>query len=179
MTYYRRNMRLAKSVLVLFFCAALPTIVSSEPAQVQTPSPVIYLADNLNEEAGLGWCIDTVGRGLSDALHAHSCKPRGGDVQFRYDKASNQIASVTFADKCLVALKNNVGSGFGLFQCDSAEPNQKYHYQAGSFQLVHNDALCIAVGKEIRSAGPFQSRDLVLASCTDTETVRLKWTVRD
>ena len=179
MSSYCGNMQTAVSVLACVFITALSIPVSAEPARVQTPSPVIYLADNLNEEAGLGWCIDTVGRGLSDALHAHSCKPRGGDVQFRYDEASNQIASVAFADKCLVALNNSAGAGFGLFQCDPAEPNQKYRYLAGSFQLAHNAGLCITVGKEIRTAGPFQSRNLILASCTDTETVRLKWVVRD
>jgi len=52
---------------------------------IQTPSPVIYLADNLDEQDQLGYCIDTRGNGFNEELHAHSCKASGGDVQFYYD----------------------------------------------------------------------------------------------
>ena len=62
------------------------------PPELQTPAPVIYLADNLDEQDKLGWCIDTVGRGLFDRLHAHSCKPHGGDVQFKFDAASGHCS---------------------------------------------------------------------------------------
>ncbi len=52
----------------------------AEPPQLQTSAPVIFLADNLDEQDKLGWCIDTQGRGFSERLHAHSCKPQGGNV---------------------------------------------------------------------------------------------------
>ena len=55
------------------------------PPELQTPEPVIYLADNIDEQDALGWCIDTLGRGWSEQLQTHSCKPQGGDVQFAYD----------------------------------------------------------------------------------------------
>ena len=29
------------------------------PPVLQTPEPVIYLADNIDEQEELGWCIDT------------------------------------------------------------------------------------------------------------------------
>ncbi|NRB29925.1 MAG: hypothetical protein HRU27_04945, partial [Rhizobiaceae bacterium] len=84
------------SPFALFTGFALFTSVAGVPAlaadpDLKTPSPVIYLADNLDEKDNLGWCIDTVGRGLSDRLHAHSCKPRGGDVQFKFDAQTGQI----------------------------------------------------------------------------------------
>ena len=71
-------------------------MTQSNPPILQTPSPVIYLADNLDEKDQLGYCIDTRGRGFNEELHAHSCKPRGGDVQFSYNKETLQICSVEF-----------------------------------------------------------------------------------
>ena len=55
--------------------ALAPATMASE-ANIKTPSPVIHLKDNLDETDGLGWCIDTVGRGYAETLHAHSCKPQ-------------------------------------------------------------------------------------------------------
>ena len=48
-------------------------ITKAEPPILQTPAPVIFLADNLDEPDHLGFCIDTVGRGKSDRIHVHSC----------------------------------------------------------------------------------------------------------
>ena len=59
----------------LFFLFA--SIVYGSIPQIRTPLPVIYLEDNLDEKDNLGYCIDTVGRGFAEKLHAHSCKPRG------------------------------------------------------------------------------------------------------
>ena len=70
-------MRYATIILALLINA---NTGEAAPPELQTPAPVIYLADNLDEQDKLGWCIDTVGQGLSDRLHAHSCKPHGGDV---------------------------------------------------------------------------------------------------
>ena len=90
--------------VALLLLLGLPAAAYAAPPDLRTPAPVIYLADNLDEQDGLGWCIDTRGRGFSDRLHAHSCKPRGGDVQFRYDEAARRIASATFAGKCAALL---------------------------------------------------------------------------
>jgi hypothetical protein len=70
------------------FCILMTFNAKSEPPEVKTPAPVIFLADNLNEPEKLGWCIDTKGRGFSEVLHAHSCKPHGGDVQFLFVQKS-------------------------------------------------------------------------------------------
>ena len=85
-----------RGVFLLMLCS--PMAAYSAPPDLQTPAPVIYLADNLDEQDNLGFCIDTVGRGFSERLHAHSCKPRGGDVQFDYDR--RRIVSATYAGKC-------------------------------------------------------------------------------
>ena len=61
-----------------------------------------------NEKDKLGWCIDTKGRGFTEELHAHSCKPTNkdasfvfdDDVLFRYNDVSGQIRSATYANKC-------------------------------------------------------------------------------
>ena len=74
------NIRQMLSLLVLVAASAI-----AAPPELQTPEPVIYLADNIDEQDALGWCIDTLGRGWSEQLQTHSCKPQGGDVQFAYD----------------------------------------------------------------------------------------------
>ncbi len=54
---------------------------SAAPPDLRTAAPVIRLSDNLDEAEGIGWCINTIGRGLSDRLHAHSCKHHVDDLQ--------------------------------------------------------------------------------------------------
>ena len=88
-----------KLILLLLF---IPIVSFGQKSPIlQTPSPVIYLADNLDEQDQLGYCIDTRGRGFNEKLHAHSCKPRGGDVQFLYKKETLQICSVAFPGYCI------------------------------------------------------------------------------
>ena len=74
----------AGSMFAAMMLLVLPLTGKAEEPAIQTQGTVIYLADNLNEEAKLGWCIDTQGRGFSDKLHSHSCKPTGGDTQFSF-----------------------------------------------------------------------------------------------
>lgn len=150
------------------------------PPELRTPSPVIYLADNLDEEDNLGWCIDTVGRGLSDRLHAHSCKPRGGDVQFKFDAASGRIRSATFDNLCVEILGGaKAGAKLGLLTCGGKAAQQFVYEQSGSEFRVKSDAsLCLAVGPASRRAGPFMSRDLVLAACAGTETRYKAWVIK-
>lgn len=56
------------------FVLLVPVSVSAvaAPPELQTPEPVIYLADNIDEKDALGWCIDTLGRGWSEQLQTHS-----------------------------------------------------------------------------------------------------------
>ncbi len=153
----------------------------SAPPDLKTPSPVIYLADNLDEKDRLGFCIDTVGRGPSDRLHAHSCKPQGGDVQFRFDTAKGQIRSATFDNKC-AALMDAPATGVKLALLDCANGDEQrfaFTTDSGEFHPAGRNDLCLAVGPASRTAGPFMARDLMLADCVSTDAGLKRWIVAD
>ncbi len=160
------------------FWALVSFSAHGAPPNLQTPEPVIYLADNLDEQDKLGWCIDTVGRGFSDRLHAHSCKPRGGDVQFYYNSALHQIVSATFSGKC-ATLSSSAATGvsLGLVDCSASSTKQLFDYnkQTSEFRPQGDHTLCLVVGKASRSAGPFMSRKLQLATCNSTDAKYRKW----
>lgn len=92
------------TVLAMSLALAAPVTAYSESPKPQSGKPVIYLADNLDEQDQLGWCIDTLGRGFQEKLQTHSCKPAsegGTDTQFSYDANSGQIRSVPYKGKCM------------------------------------------------------------------------------
>ncbi|MDE0524419.1 MAG: RICIN domain-containing protein [Boseongicola sp.] len=150
-------------------------------ANVRTPSPVIHLKDNLDEVDGLGWCIDTVGRGYAETLHAHSCKPQGGDVQFAHDPETGAIQSVAFSEKCIAVLPEGASTDFGLRDCDNADPAQQFSFDPATGAIAPGGvpSLCMAVGESSRRAGPFMSRDLVLDACAAIEPALRTWVIRD
>lgn len=166
------------SLLTIFFCYS--SLVLAVSPNLQTPSPVIYLADNLDEERNLGYCLDTRGRGFSERMHAHSCKPRGGDVQFVYKRESLQIRSATFDGKCVIVLgEAAAGSSFGLVDCTSKDKLQSFDYDEATleFRSSANKTLCISVGKESRRAGPFMARSLRLSICQSTKPKYKQWVI--
>ena len=64
-------------------------------------------------------------------MHAHSCKPRGGDVQFKYGYDENRIQSATFERKCVGVIdKIKDGCRLGLFDCDSLSKLHKFDYDS-------------------------------------------------
>ena len=149
---------------------------------IQTVGPIIHLADNLNEEASLGWCIDTEGRGLSGQLHAHSCKPTGDDVLFTYVADSDQIQSATYADVCMAYnAPDNTENPFGLIACDATDEAQHFTYDEASMEIrLGMDATqCVTVAAAIDDAGPFQSRDLILAACDALEPGFKQWVIQE
>ena len=166
-----------RGVFLLMLCS--PMAAYSAPPDLQTPAPVIYLADNLDEQDNLGFCIDTVGRGFSERLHAHSCKPRGGDVQFDYDR--KRIVSATYAGKCAtLQAPAAAGVSLGLLDCSEASAGQIFDYDvdAMEFRPGADRDLCLVVGAESRTAGPFMSRSLELAPCASTDATRKQWRVK-
>ena len=169
-----------KTVAVLMMGGLFSAALAEEPV-MQTPSPVIFLNDNLGEPDQLGWCIDTLGRGFGEQIHAHSCKPQGGDVQFAYIADQRRIASVEFDGKCMV--KSPAGSDvvFDLLDCDASDPAQHFNFDQALGRFSPSDApdLCVAVGETIRQAGPFSSRDLLLADCETTAAARITWTFQE
>ena len=162
------------------FCVLITFNAKSEPPKVKTPAPVIFLADNLNEPENLGWCIDTKGRGFSEVLHAHSCKPHGGEGQFLFDQGSGQIKSIAFANKCATISSLAPSGTFGLYNCNVESASQifKFNSQNGEFHPQDNTDLCITVGETSKSAGPFMSRKLYLARCDKTIGKFKKWVIK-
>ncbi|MGP6089916.1 hypothetical protein [Antarctobacter jejuensis] len=175
----------ASTFAVLFATSmslAFPQLSLAEAPGIKTAGPVIHLAENLDEEAMLGWCIDTEGRGLSDQLHAHSCKPTGDDVLFTYAAESGRIQSATYDGMCMVyTAPDNVENPFGLVACDEQDPKQAFAYDATSMEmrLAADPAQCVTVSATIDDAGPFQSRDLILAACDELDPSFKQWVVKD
>jgi hypothetical protein len=170
-------MRLATLVFGLTVFTIAPAGLADPPA-LKTPAPVIYLADNLDEADQLGWCIDTQGRGFSDKLHAHSCKPQGGDVQFSLNEKTGQIMSVAFESFCM-EYQPDADDPFGLVACNSDSSAQRFKFDTATSHLLPADqsTQCIVVGNASRTAGPFMSRDLLLADCSSTRSELRKWVV--
>lgn len=158
---------------------AAPKLASDNAPIIQTPPPIIFLNDNLDEKDKLGWCIDTKGRDLTEQLHAHSCKPAGHDVLFSYDDVSGQIRSATYETKCAEILSADAEVPFGLLDCDANNPAQQFSYNAGTFELHprgQNDQ-CISAGAASSAAGPYMSRSLLLTPCKDAPAALKQWTV--
>ncbi|WP_371171497.1 RICIN domain-containing protein [Aliiroseovarius sp. 2305UL8-7] len=163
---------------IAIFIGLLGSGSLADAPNVRTPAPVIYLADNLDEAASLGWCIDTVGRGFSGQLHAHSCKPQGGDVQFALVGEQGVIRSVAFPDYCM-QVQSDQTVPLGMATCETENPAQQFKFtpETQAISPVSDMTSCIAVGTESRSAGPFMSRDLMLLPCEDVEPIYRSWVV--
>jgi len=165
----------------LFLPLLVAPLAHADSPELKTPEPVIYLADNLDEKDKLGWCIDTLGRGWSEQLQTHSCKPQGGDVQFSFNKETRQIMSVEFPGKCATLHEAAAaGVSFDLLDCSSESAAQLFIYNAETLEFMPEGdrSLCIAAGAESRSAGPFMSRDLELAPCASTDAILKQWVVK-
>ncbi len=147
----------------------------------RTPVPVIHFADNLDEANGLGLCIDTIGRGLSDGLHAYSCKPRGEDVQFRYSETTGQITSVAFKGKFMACLHpDDPSEPLGLVDRDAAASAQRFIHDPGSMTIrpTVDESKCLSVGANSRSAGPSMARYHCFTQCSEADMQFRQWIVR-
>ena len=170
--------RIKKLIVLLLF---IPLFAFGQtPPLRQTPSPVIYLADNLDEQDQLGYCIDTRGRGFNEKLHAHSCKPRGGDVQFLYKKETLQICSVEFPGHC-IEMHGGASKGVSLrlVESDTSSSDQKFIYNEDSGEFVPEEdlTLCLAVGETSADAGPYMSRSLTLELSSETDVKLKQWVI--
>lgn len=155
-------------------------VVELNTPVIQTPSPLIHLADNLDEQDELGWCMDTKGNGFNEDLHAHSCKPIGGDVQFYYNEETNQICSAEFVDFCVEMTGGPVeGMTLSLVDSDPSSSEQKFIYddESGEFRPDGNNNLCLAAGITSASAGIYMSRTLTLELVSDTDVSLKKWVI--
>lgn len=147
---------------------------------IQTPSPLIHLADNLDEQDQLGWCIDTRGNGFNGNLHLHSCKASGGDVQFIYNEETLQICSAEFAGFCIEMSEGSFeGMSLFLVESNTDTPNQRFVYNedSGEFNPEEDINLCLAAGDTSTVAGIYMSRSLTLELSSETEESLKKWII--
>ncbi len=77
---------------LLFLASLISLSANAAPPELQTPEPVIYLADNIDEKDNLGWCIDTLGRGWSEQLQTHSCNLKA--VMCNFSTIKKHVRSV-------------------------------------------------------------------------------------
>ena len=172
-------------MLVAVALATISMIGAAEAPDIKSGTPVIYLADNLDEKDKLGWCIDTKGRGFSEILHAHSCKPDRGkdlDTQFSWHEESGQIRSVAFEGKCMTLNKPaDPVEPFGLLDCTSDESAQQFVYDPESMEIrpATDPSQCVVVAQDSRAAGPFMSRDLIYASCQSIAKKHKQWIIKN
>jgi hypothetical protein len=160
---------------------SVPIYAYADAPNIQTVGPIIHLADNLDEEASLGWCIDTEGRELSDQLQAHSYKPGGDDVLFTFAAEKGMIESATYEGLCMAYNDpENAVNPFGLIPCDAADPAQHFVYDDTTMemQLASDTAQCVTVAETIDDAGPYQSRDLILAPCDALDVNFKQWVIK-
>jgi len=165
--------------VVCLMLGIFPNSVKALPPELQTDAPVIYLADNLDERNNLGWCIDTIGRGFGDQLHAHSCKPDGGDVQYYYDEETKQIISHAFEGKCMdLDNPSSQNLPFGLLDCTS-DTSQQFIYDTETMLITpaSDASLCVAVAEASQTAGRYRKRALKLSACAETEAKLMEWTM--
>lgn len=147
---------------------------------IQTPAPLIHLADNLDEQDRLGWCIDTRGNGFNENLHTHSCKASGGDVQFIYNEETLQICSVEFTGYCVEMSGGPIeGMSLSLVESNTDSPDQRFVYNesSGEFNPEEDTSLCIAAGNTSAVAGIYMSRSLTLEISSETEESLKKWII--
>ncbi|MEP5730170.1 MAG: ricin-type beta-trefoil lectin domain protein [Sulfitobacter sp.] len=164
------------------FSVIMPQASFAKAPVIQTVEPVIHLADNLDEEAKLGWCFDTEGRELSDQLQAHSCKPNGDDVLFSFAPDTGMIESATYKGLCMAYNDpENAVNPFVLITCDDTDPAQRFAYDAESMEihLASDSTQCVTVAPTIDDAGPYQSRDLIPAACDTLDPSFKQWVIKD
>ena len=163
---------------------ALAFPVYADAPKLKNTGPIIFLADNLDEKDQLGWCIDTQGRGLSDAIQAHSCKPdssdiRNRDVLFDFDQSSGRIEHAEYAGLCLTVNEAGASTALGLIDCVAGSAAQTFTYSEdmGAIHPLGDTSLCLAVAAESRSAGPYMSRGLGIEPCADVEEALRRWII--
>jgi len=168
--------------LVIFSFASCQVAHNKNKPIIQTKGSIIYLADNLDEKDKLGWCIDTDGKGFSDTLQAHSCKPEGNDVLFSYDADTLQICSVTYPGYCAAMIGGpSEGMTISLVKSNSDSSEQKFVYdkRSGEFRPESNSNLCLVVAGTSDAAGPYMSRKLTLKPVLGTERKLKQWVIQE
>lgn len=175
--------------LIVASCFILsPSLLMAAEPNVPTAPPYIVLSDNLDEPNGYGFCIDTYGRGHSELLQTHTCKPKapegsprnysGHDVRFEYNSETDKIQSYAFEGLCMQGLLAKGKSELALLECSDAK-HQGFIYKEEdqTFRLKADTSYCLAVTSQTQEAGPWVKRPLELIQCDEAEPSFMKWTV--
>ena len=174
-------------IAVLIILVGLSKVAGAAEPKVPTSAPYIVLSDNLDEPNGFGFCIDTYGRGKSDLMQTHTCKPAkagqprnysGNDTRFIYDASTGRIASYAFEGLCMQALVAKGWTVFALLNC-SDHPRQKFVFNSsdGTLRLSEDKNQCVTVADKTVPAGPWVKRSLVLHECDSAKAALKKWTI--
>ena len=173
---------------LLSLCIFFVGCVVAKAPNVPTQAPYIVLSDNLDEPNGYGFCLDTDGRGKSELLHTHSCKPktatgtprndRGHDVRFAYDPVTQQISSYAYEGLCMQVLIATGRAEFGLLAC-SDHPHQRFVYAKTdkTLRLATDNSVCVAVDTTMVPAGPWVKRALTLGACDKIQSALKQWLI--
>ena len=111
---------------------------TNKPLNVPSDPPYIVLSANLDEPNGYGFCLDTYGRGQSDLMHTHTCKPSNPDepqesasneTRFVYNVETQQVMSYAYTGFCMQALIAGDETVFSLLKC-SEHARQKFVHNA-------------------------------------------------
>lgn len=176
-----------KSILTLGTLAAIGNLAYADAPKVPSAAPYIVLSENLDEPNGYGFCLDTLGRGQTDLMQTHTCKPHqegesrdysGYDTRFSYNSETGQIESYPFEGFCVQALVTDTASVFALLEC-SDHPRQSFLYDESdlTLRLKENTDSCITVSSETEAAGPWVKRSLMLQNCEEVDASVKQWTV--
>jgi len=177
----------ASAALSVSACAQSSLAPTTDGPNVPTKPPYIVLSDNHDEPNGYGFCMDTYGRGQTDLMQTHSCKPakegvardyQDNDTRFEFDAGTGQVKSYAFEGYCMQALIASDTAVFALLAC-SDHPRQKFLYSAEdqSLRLSEDSTLCVAAAPETVPAGPWVKRPLKLETCEETKASLTQWTV--
>ena len=169
--------------------SSAPQAATSETSPPAVPSdvPYIVLAANLDEPNGYGFCMDTYGRGQTDLMQTHTCKPSkdgaardysGHDTRFEYNAQTQQVMSYPFEGYCMQALLASEVTVFALLEC-SDHPRQKFAYNASdkTMRLAEDQERCVTVAPKTVPAGPWVKRPLQLETCDEVEASLKQWTI--
>ncbi len=156
-------------------------------SNVPSDPPYIVLSKNLDEPNGYGFCMDTYGRGQTDLMQTHTCKPSkegtsrdysGNDTRFEYNESTQQIMSYAFEGYCMQALIASDVTVFALLEC-SDHSRQKFVYNSKdeSIRLAEDKNRCITVSSTTVPAGPWVKRPLKLETCDEIDASLKQWKV--
>lgn len=149
-------------------------------AVLAVATPHLQLAYKADAPDDLHFCLDLLGWNppTFQNMQAHSCKPNGGTDEEFVPQDGAIVGRADADGRCMTAHSAAAGSGFDADPCDGSDVLQRFDWDAASGSLVlQGTSLCVAVGEEVRPAGPYYARDLLLSECGQPPGAFQQWEV--